>query len=204
MTARQIQRALQDDPMMKKAKLSLPSLRQVQNQKTELGRKRGYSNTMTLDDVKKYYEENKEITEDEDRPYAVAFYFENITVRGEDKVERPSVKFILVMSTLRLVRRQAFSMVLQADGTYGWSKDPERQSPARLPTIPRNPKSNMRKAMEKLRDEKRAFVPFMLDGDYIWLIRSSNCAEEQDLQELWTELQQAKQDEDPQFKFSSW
>uniref|UniRef100_A0A915CUJ6 Uncharacterized protein n=1 Tax=Ditylenchus dipsaci TaxID=166011 RepID=A0A915CUJ6_9BILA len=34
----------------------------------------------------------------------------------------------------------------------GWSKDLERQRPARLPTIPSDPKSNMRKAMEKLRD----------------------------------------------------
>uniref|UniRef100_A0A915DV57 Coatomer subunit gamma n=1 Tax=Ditylenchus dipsaci TaxID=166011 RepID=A0A915DV57_9BILA len=78
-----------------------------------------------------------------------------------------------------------------------------RQIQRALQDDPSNPKSNMRKAMEKLRDEKRTFVPFMLDGDYICLVQSSNCAEERDLQELWTELQQAKQDEDPQFKFSS-
>uniref|UniRef100_A0A915E0W3 Uncharacterized protein n=1 Tax=Ditylenchus dipsaci TaxID=166011 RepID=A0A915E0W3_9BILA len=40
----------------------------------------------------------------------------------------------------------------------GWSIDPERKEPVYVPTITRNPNSNLRKAVEKLREQRRQFV----------------------------------------------
>uniref|UniRef100_A0A915CW22 Transposase n=1 Tax=Ditylenchus dipsaci TaxID=166011 RepID=A0A915CW22_9BILA len=38
--------------------------------------------------------------------------------------------------------------------THGWSIDPERKKPVKVPTIPENPNSNLRKAVEKTQRRK--------------------------------------------------
>jgi hypothetical protein len=60
-----------------------------------------------------------------------------------------------------------------------------------VPTIPRNPTSNLRKAVEKLRAEKRPFLHFVYGEEHIWLVRSTTCAEDMDIMQLWTELNEA-------------
>jgi hypothetical protein len=36
------------------------------------------------------------------------------------------------------------------------------------PTIPRNPVSNLRKAVEKLREQQRTFVHLQYNGEHVW------------------------------------
>uniref|UniRef100_A0A915E5Q2 Uncharacterized protein n=1 Tax=Ditylenchus dipsaci TaxID=166011 RepID=A0A915E5Q2_9BILA len=87
--------------------------------------------------------------------------------------------------------------------THGWSIDPERKKPVKVPTIPENPSSNLRKAVEKLREEKRPFLPSVYLQEYVWLIRSSSCNTDAELELMWTELLQAETTDDLDWTYSS-
>uniref|UniRef100_A0A915EAS4 Uncharacterized protein n=1 Tax=Ditylenchus dipsaci TaxID=166011 RepID=A0A915EAS4_9BILA len=87
--------------------------------------------------------------------------------------------------------------------THGWSIDPERKKPVKVPTIPKNPNSNLRKAVKILREEKRPFVQSVYHQEYVWLIRSSCCNTDAELELMWTELLQAETTNDLDWTYSN-
>uniref|UniRef100_A0A915ENU5 SWIM-type domain-containing protein n=1 Tax=Ditylenchus dipsaci TaxID=166011 RepID=A0A915ENU5_9BILA len=71
--------------------------------------------------------------------------------------------------------------------THGWSIDPERKKPLKVPTIPKNPNSNLRKAVEKLREKSARLCK-------VYTIKKL----------MWTELLQAETTNDLDWTYSSW
>uniref|UniRef100_A0A915CY16 PiggyBac transposable element-derived protein domain-containing protein n=1 Tax=Ditylenchus dipsaci TaxID=166011 RepID=A0A915CY16_9BILA len=91
---------------------------QVQTQKADKARKRQFTRSLTLSQVKDYFEMNKKVPADENQPYAVSFKHRAMTVRDDDGVEKPSAQFYLVITANKLQRRQATWSSIQVDGTY--------------------------------------------------------------------------------------
>uniref|UniRef100_A0A915DW58 Uncharacterized protein n=1 Tax=Ditylenchus dipsaci TaxID=166011 RepID=A0A915DW58_9BILA len=106
MTARMIQQ-----------KLQLPTIKQIHNQKAYNAKKRGFSDTLSLEDLQKYYDDHKEIPADEDQSFVVAFRH-TVFIVQENEEARAVSKFIMVISTPKLLRRQVQWPVIQVDGTY--------------------------------------------------------------------------------------
>uniref|UniRef100_A0A915E1D5 Uncharacterized protein n=1 Tax=Ditylenchus dipsaci TaxID=166011 RepID=A0A915E1D5_9BILA len=94
MTARMIQQ-----------KLQLPTIKQIQNRKSYNAQKNGFSNTLSLEDLQKYYDEKKQIPVDEDQSFVVAFRHTVIIVLENGEAKAVS-KFIMVILTPKLLRRQ--------------------------------------------------------------------------------------------------
>uniref|UniRef100_A0A915DZH0 Cathepsin propeptide inhibitor domain-containing protein n=1 Tax=Ditylenchus dipsaci TaxID=166011 RepID=A0A915DZH0_9BILA len=115
MTASRIARKLQTEPEL--AELKLPTVEQIQNQKAYRARQRGFTNTLTIEELQEYYNQHKAIPGDEDESFVVAFEERTILTNesGEMKVV---TQFVMVFSTVRLLRRQVFWPVMQVDGTY--------------------------------------------------------------------------------------
>uniref|UniRef100_A0A915EPN4 MULE transposase domain-containing protein n=1 Tax=Ditylenchus dipsaci TaxID=166011 RepID=A0A915EPN4_9BILA len=67
--------------------------------------------------LRQYYELHKQIPEDLEKTFVVVYKDRIITTR-EDGVLKFTVQFIMVFSSLKLLRRQVFWPVMQVDGTY--------------------------------------------------------------------------------------
>uniref|UniRef100_A0A915EEB5 BED-type domain-containing protein n=1 Tax=Ditylenchus dipsaci TaxID=166011 RepID=A0A915EEB5_9BILA len=80
-----------------------------------------------------------------------------------------------------------FILVVE-QAVHHWSTDPERKEPLKVPTIPRNRNTNVRKAMEKLRSES----PF----------EQLPCACQ--FGEMWSELRRKDAEENPRWRLNSW
>uniref|UniRef100_A0A915DVI4 AAA+ ATPase domain-containing protein n=1 Tax=Ditylenchus dipsaci TaxID=166011 RepID=A0A915DVI4_9BILA len=108
-------------------------------------------------------------------------------------------------SLLELAAEHYGSIGLQSGAKWGdWLKHVPISKPVKVPTIPENPNSNLRKAVEKLREEKRPFVQSVYHQEYVWLIRSSCCNTDAELELMWTHFLQAETTNDLDWTYSSW